>query len=184
MANSDFELFSRRMITFGLLDLLIMLLIFSTLSFTDSSIIQGLSLGFGFFAIFYGIIVVVGFARRNIHYEVKLANFLSFVSGFFLIIGTIQFLIAILANDLFLSLQGILLILLANSTRKRTHTLRHPKYYSWYGQSKNSASGLGTNEVFATCPCCNSLLAVVPELLTVEDKCPHCSGFLVIREEE
>ena len=95
MANSDFELFSRRMITFGLLDLLIMLLIFSTLSFTESSIILGLSLGFGFFSIFYGLIVVIGFARRSINYELKLANFLSFVSGFFMIIGGIQFLIAI-----------------------------------------------------------------------------------------
>jgi len=184
MANSDFELFSRRMITFGLLDLLIMLLIFSTLSFTESSIILGLSLGFGFLSILYGLIVVIGFARRSIHYELKLANFLSFVSGFFLIIGGIQFLIAILANDLILSLQGILLILLANSTRKRTLTLRHPKFVSWYNNQENSASVLSTNEVFATCPSCNSLLAVIPQLLTIEDKCPHCNGFLVIREEE
>lgn len=184
MVNSDFELFSRRMITFGLLDLLIILLIFSTLSFTESSIILGLSLGFGFFSIFYGLIVVIGFARRTIHYEIKLANFLSFVSGFFLIIGAIQFLIAILANDLILSLQGILLILLANSTRKRTLTLRHPEFNSWYSREDNSASALSTNEVFATCPSCNSLLAVVPELLTIEDKCPHCNGYLVIREQE
>ena len=184
MSNSDFELFSRRLITFGLLDLLIIVLIFSTLSFTKNSIIVGLSLGFGLFSVFYGIIVIIGFARRNHHYEIKLANFLSFVSGFFLMIGAIQVLIAILANDLILSLQGILLILLANSTRKRTFTLRHPTYISWYRQHANSAPVLGTNEVFATCPNCNSLLAVVPQLLTAKDKCPHCSGFLVIREEE
>ena len=184
MANSDIDLFSRRMITFGLLDLLIMLLIFSTLSFTESSIILGLSLGFGFFSIFYGLIVVIGFARRSNQYELKLANFLSFVSGFFLIIGGIQFLIAILANDLILSLQSILLILLANSTRKRTLTLRHPKFISWYRKEENSASILSANEVFATCPSCNSLLAVVPKLLTIEDKCPHCNRYLVIREEE
>lgn len=184
MANSDFELFSRRLITFGLLDLLIIVLIFSTLSFTKNSIILGLSLGFGLFSVFYGIIVIIGFARRNHHYEIKLANFLSFVSGFFMIIGGIQFLIAIFANDLILSLQGILLILLANSTRKRTLTLRHPTFISWYNKEENSASALSTNEVFATCPSCNSLLAVVPQLLTIEDKCPHCNCFLVIREEE
>ena len=77
-----------------------------------------------------------------------------------------------------------LLILLANSTRKRTLTLRHPTFISWYNKEENSASALSTNEVFATCPSCNSLLAVVPQLLTIEDKCPHCNCFLVIREEE
>ena len=101
-----------------------------------------------------------------------------------MIIGGIQFLIAIFANDLILSLQGILLILLANSTRKRTLTLRHPTFISLYNKEENSASALSTNEVFATCPSCNSLLAVVPQLLTIEDKCPHCNCFLVIREEE
>ena len=35
------------------------------------------------------------------------------------------------------------------------------------------------NEVFATCPSCSTLLAVIPSKLSEEDKCPNCNGNLV-----
>ena len=80
-------------------------------------------------------------------------------------------------------IQGFLLLMLSVSTFRRIRTIRDPIYRSWYGNlgQKNiqSESQLEEGEVFATCPSCLTLLAVIPEKLSEDDECPHCDGKLV-----
>jgi len=81
------------------------------------------------------------------------------------------------------TIQGILLLLLSISTLRRIKTIRNPTYKNWYNNMKENIdvlnSQLEENEVFATCPSCSTLLAVIPSKLSEEDKCPNCNGNLV-----
>ena len=81
------------------------------------------------------------------------------------------------------TIQGILLLLLSISTIRRIKTIRNPTYKNWYNNMKENIdvlnSQLEENEVFATCPLCSTLLAVIPSKLSEEDKCPNCNGNLV-----
>ena len=81
------------------------------------------------------------------------------------------------------TIQGILLLLLSISTIRRIKTIRNPTYKNWYNNMKENIdvrnSQLEENEVFATCPSCSTLLAVIPSKLSEEDKCPNCNGNLV-----
>ncbi len=86
--------------------------------------------------------------------------------------------------EIFLITQGLLLLLLGNSTRKRVSTIRNPQFMEWYNQGKSSDVVLRTEEVYASCPHCSSLLAVIPSLLGPDDRCPNCDGLLVSSIEE
>lgn len=81
------------------------------------------------------------------------------------------------------TIQGILLLLLSISTIRRIKTIRNPTYKNWYNNMKENIdvlnSQLEENEVFATCPSCSTLLAVIPSKLSLADKCPNCNGNLV-----
>lgn len=81
------------------------------------------------------------------------------------------------------TIQGILLLLLSISTIRRIKTIRNPTYKNWYNNMKENIdvlnSQLEENEVFATCPSCSTLLAVIPSKLSVDDKCPNCNSNLV-----
>ena len=81
------------------------------------------------------------------------------------------------------TIQGILLLLLSISTIRRIKTIRNPTYKNWYNNMKENIdvlnSQLEENEVFAKCPSCSTLLAVIPSKLSEEDKCPNCNGNLV-----
>ena len=43
---------------------------------------------------------------------------------------------------------------------------------------------LHPGEMLAACPTCLAVLAINPMMLSLEDKCPHCDGPLILSEEE
>lgn len=79
-------------------------------------------------------------------------------------------------------IQGLLLLYLCWSMTQRLKLLRHPMFRAWYS-GENPA--LGTNfalqpgEVLASCPHCQSLLAVQPLNIDADEKCPMCNMNLV-----
>ncbi|MEC7681207.1 MAG: hypothetical protein VYA23_00590, partial [Candidatus Thermoplasmatota archaeon] len=96
-----------------------------------------------------------------------------------------QTIVGFLATEIFLTTQGILLILLGNSSRRRQAAIKNPQFIQWYNQENNSDLNLRQEEVYASCPHCSSLLAVIPSLLGPQDRCPNCDGLLVnLKEEE
>ena len=79
-------------------------------------------------------------------------------------------------------IQGFLLLFLCWSMMQRLRLLRHPMFIAWYdGQtpalSQNIA--LQPDEVLASCPHCQSLLAVQPMSLSSDERCPKCNLRLV-----
>lgn len=62
----------------------------------------------------------------------------------------------------------------------------HPVYRMGYSGVGVNESGLEIHEgeMLASCPTCLAVLAINPQLLSPEDKCPHCEGRLVRSEEE
>ena len=174
----------RRLATFGALDLLILGLIFGSISLNGNGLFQGIVIGIGVLLIFYGIILTIRFARKHNRYDLRFANMLQSLSVVFLIVGSIQLIVAILAGDIFLIIQGIFVIWLARNTRKRVSTIRHPRFLEWYNQGSDSPKTLRNEEVYASCPHCSSLLAVIPSLLSPQDRCPNCDRLLVNTTEE
>ena len=80
-------------------------------------------------------------------------------------------------------LQGMLLLFLCWSMSQRLRMLRHPMFRAWYDGKTPALSqsiALQSDEVLASCPHCQSLLAVQPISLTAEEKCPKCFGLLVL----
>ena len=138
----------------------------------------------GLLLLFFGTIVIVGFFQKKIGYDVRLANLEQFLSVIFLSVGLIQTIVGLIAIEIFLITQGLLLVLLGNSTRKRVSTIRNPQFIDWYTKDKPSDVTLRTEEVYASCPHCSSLLAVIPNLLAPHDRCPNCDGLLVSSIEE
>jgi hypothetical protein len=43
---------------------------------------------------------------------------------------------------------------------------------------------LHPGEMIAACPTCLAVLAINPQMLSLEDKCPYCDGPLILSEEE
>ena len=177
------ELF-RRLTTFGVLNLLILILIIATISTNGNGIFLGFIIGLGLLVVFYGTIVTIGFAKKRNLYDIRYANLEQFLSTVFYIVGLIQTIVGFLAVEIFLVIQGLLLILLGNSTRKRVSTIRNAQFMQWYNQRPDSEIILRDEEVYASCPNCDSLLAVIPSLLTKKDRCPNCDGLLVNSIEE
>lgn len=62
----------------------------------------------------------------------------------------------------------------------------HPVYRMGYSGIGVHESGLEIHEgeMLATCPACLAVLAINPQLLSLEDTCPHCEAKLVRLEEE
>ena len=174
----------RRLAIFGALNLLILSLILVSVSGNGNDIFLGFILGFGLLLLFFGSIVIIGFFRRKEGYDARLANLEQFLSVIFLTVGLIQTIVGFIAMEIFLITQGLLLLLLGNSTRKRVSTIRNPQFMEWYNQGKSSDVVLRTEEVYASCPHCSSLLAVIPNLLGPHDRCPNCDGLLVSSIEE
>ena len=174
----------RRLAIFGALNLLILSLILVSVSGNGNDIFLGFILGFGLLLLFFGTIVIIGFFQTKDGYDVRLANLEQFLSVIFLTVGLIQTIVGFIAMEIFLITQGLLLLLLGNSTRKRVSTIRNPQFMEWYNQGKPSDVVLRTEEVYASCPHCSSLLAVIPGLLGPHDRCPNCDGLLVSSIEE
>ena len=78
--------------------------------------------------------------------------------------------------------QGFLLLFLCWSMNQRLRVLRHPIFKAWYLGSTGELSqniALLPDEVLASCPHCQSLLAVQPLNLSADDLCPKCNHSLV-----
>ena len=83
--------------------------------------------------------------------------------------------------------QGMLLLFLCWSMSQRLRMLRHPMFRAWYDGKTPALSqsiALQPDEVLASCPHCQSLLAVQPISLTADEKCPKCFGLQLIHKLE
>ena len=86
------------------------------------------------------------------------------------------------STDLWGYAQGLLLLFLCWSMSQRLRLLRHPLFRAWYsGQAlaANQNIELLPDEVLASCPHCQSLLAIQPMALKSDERCPMCSEPLV-----
>ena len=57
----------------------------------------------------------------------------------------------------------------------------HPMYIAAYLDRGVKIQGfdLAQGEMYAACPTCFSILAIIPSQLSPEDNCPHCGNPLV-----
>ena len=131
-----------------------------------------------------GLVWTLRFRARVPSFDHRIDKLLTNLAVFFLMVGALQAFLGISAGDIGLVLQSGLLVLLGFATRRRIATLHHPMFVDWYGSGKEGASKLSLDEVYATCPSCASLLAVIPSRLSRQDRCPNCDGLLVTISEE
>ena len=174
----------RHLVIFGLLDLGLMMLIMTVIWRAGNSLLGGISLGIGGLVLFYGLVVSNGFRKRSVGYDLKFISMLSFTSAFFIIVGVIEGILALMSGQIILLVQAGLILALGWATRRRISTVRHPTFIEWYARGVDSQVNLRADEVYASCPHCSSLLAVIPSMLGLEDRCPNCEGFLVNSIEE
>ena len=126
-----------------------------------------------------GLVLTLRFRARAPHFDHRIDKLLTNLAVFFLVVGALQAFLGISAGDIGLVLQSVLLVMLGFATRRRIAILHHPMFIDWYGSGKEGASKLNLDEVYATCPSCSSLLAVIPSRLSPQDRCPNCDGLLV-----
>ncbi len=82
-------------------------------------------------------------------------------------------------------IQGFLLLYLCWSMMQRLRMVRHPLFQAWYdggSMALNQNIALMHDEVLASCPHCQSLLAVQPLTLKHDEKCPKCNLPLVSQD--
>ena len=78
---------------------------------------------------------------------------------------------------------GALYVLLGISSIRRVKPLNNVSFRNWLdgtGISEDTLQFLADEEVMSICPHCSSILAVIPSLLSEEDRCPECDGKLVL----
>ncbi len=131
-----------------------------------------------------GLVLTLRFRARVPSFDHRIDKLLSNLAVFFLVVGALTAFLGIIVDDKGLVLQSGLLVLLGFATRRRIATLHHPMFVDWYGSGKEGASKLSLDEVYATCPSCSSLLAVIPSRLSRQDRCPNCDGLLVTISKE
>jgi len=81
--------------------------------------------------------------------------------------------------------QGFLLLYLCWSMMQRLRMVRHPLFQAWYdggSMALNQDIALMPDEVLASCPHCQSLLAIQPLTMKNDEKCPTCNMPLVSQE--
>ena len=79
-------------------------------------------------------------------------------------------------------IQGLLLLYLCWSMLQRLRLIRHPMFRAWYDGVSPALSqqiALDPDEVLASCPHCQSLLAVQPLNISAYELCPKCNLRLV-----
>jgi len=82
-------------------------------------------------------------------------------------------------------LQGFLLLFLCWSMWQRLRLLRHPLFQAWYDGNSFAMENniaLRPNEILASCPNCQSLLAIQPLTMGSDECCPKCNSRLVSDE--
>lgn len=99
--------------------------------------------------------------------------------GAFAVFGALQ---VLGGGSLFL---GLMLVATAVYIWTRVRVVENPAFRAWYDEVSGVTpvgQQLERGEVMASCPHCRSLLAVRPDVLGPEDRCPHCDGRLVLSE--
>ena len=161
-------------------DIGIFVLIMVTIGNLGNTLFDGFALGIAGLIVLYALATAFGFRQKKPNLDQKYSNLLRLLAMFFITVGAVQGLLSIASNQMILLIQSGLLLLLGRATNRRIKTLRHPMFVQWSG----SSSELAGEEVYASCPHCSSLLAVIPARLSIEDRCPNCEGFLITSHEE
>ena len=174
----------RHLFIFGLLDIGIFVLIMVTIGNLGNTLFDGFALGIAGLIVLYALATAFGFRQKKPNLDQKYSNLLRLLAMFFITVGAVQGLLSIASNQMILLIQSGLLLLLGRATNRRIKTLRHPMFVQWFSQGSGSSSELAGEEVYASCPHCSSLLAVIPTRLSIEDRCPNCEGFLITSHEE
>jgi len=105
---------------------------------------------------------------------------LAFVTILFLIYAVFNLLL-ILRGDISGFFVVIFISFAVFSTIRRIMQHFHPMYIAAYLDKGVKIQGfdLAQGEMYAACPTCFSILAIIPSQLSPEDNCPHCGNQLV-----
>ena len=179
------ELLHRHLTRFIAIDVLLLIVLLTTMNTSGSSSILVFYMLLGLVLIPLGIVSVISMLKRSSGgINLGIAS-LGFIGAAFLLLGVLGG-ISYLTGESKEILLPAVLILLGASTLKKIPTMKNPLYDMWYRGANNSqlSGNEFEQEVLATCPSCHSVLAVFPNQLTTNDKCPNCSERLVYSEEE
>nr|AIF23699.1 hypothetical protein [uncultured marine group II/III euryarchaeote SAT1000_18_B12] len=179
------ELLHRHLTRFIAIDVLLLIVLLTTMNTSGSSSILVFYMLLGLVLIPLGIVSVISMLKRSSGgINLGIAS-LGFIGAAFLLLGVLGG-ISYLTGESKEILLPAVLILLGASTLKKIPTMKNPSYDMWYRGANNSqlSGNEFEQEVLATCPSCHSVLAVFPNQLTINDKCPNCSERLVYSEEE
>ena len=185
MEPGRMELLHRHLTRFIAVDVLLLILLLTTMNTSGSASILVFHMLLGLILIPLGIVSVISMLRRGSGGIYLGIASLGFTGAAFLLLGALGG-IGYLTGESKEILLPAVLILLGASTLKKIPTMKNPSYEMWYrGANSSHQSGNGfEQEVLATCPSCHSVLAVLPNQLTINDTCPNCSERLVHSEEE
>jgi len=185
MEPGRMELLHRHLTRFIAIDILLLIVLLTTMGTSGSASILLFYMLLGLVLIPLGIVSVISMIRRSSGgINLGIAS-LGFTGAAFLLLGVLGGISYLTGESKELLLPAVL-ILLGASTLKKIPTMKNPSYDMWYrGVNNSQLSGNEfEQEVLATCPSCHSVLAVFPNQLTINDKCPNCSERLVYSEEE
>ena len=185
MEPGRMELLHRHLTRFIAIDILLLIVLLTTMGTSGSASILLFYMLLGLVLIPLGIVSVISMIRRSSGgINLGIAS-LGFTGAAFLMLGAFGG-IGYLTGESKEILLPVVLILLGSSTLKKISTMKNPSYDMWYRGAKNSQHSQNEfeQEVLATCPACHSILAVFPNQLTINDMCPNCSERLVYSEEE
>ena len=185
MEPSRMELLHRHLTRFIAVDVLLLIVLLITMNTSGSASIFVFYMLLGLVLIPLGIVSVISMLRRGSGgINLGIAS-LGLTGAAFLLLGALGG-IGYLTGESKEILLPAVLILLGASTLKKIPTMKNPSYEMWYrGANSSHHSGIEfEQEVLATCPSCHSVLAVLPNQLTINDTCPNCSERLVHSEEE
>jgi hypothetical protein len=174
----------RHLCIFTMLDMLIFALLMYRFAMVSGPFTEFLILLTAALICGTGLVLALRFRARVPSFDHRIDKLLTNLAVFFLVVGALQAFQGISDWDISLVLRSGLLVLLGFATRRRIATLHHPMFVDWYGSGKEGASNLSLDEVYASCPSCSSLLAVIPSRLSRQDRCPNCDGLLVTISEE
>ena len=178
------EALHRHLIRFIAIDIMLLVLLLATIWTSGSASILVFYMILGLILIPLGIVSVISMLRRApMGISLGIAS-LGLTGAAFLLLGSLGSVGYLTGKSSEILLPAVL-ILLGASTLKKITTMRNPSYNMWYIEAYSSQHSeiVFEKEVFATCPTCLSVLAVIPEQLSINDVCPNCQGKLVFEEE-
>ena len=182
MEEAAFRRFHRQIVVFAIIDLLIISLVIAqpVIDYIPSLVISASLI----ITLIIVVIIANGFYSRSEPYLDRMVNMNEIMKILFLMIGIIHLIVGISSGEFALLIQAALLVALSVVKRRNITQMKHPLYLKWYTSGAGEKQILSEGEVFATCPSCQSLLAVIPSMLSPSDRCPNCEGLLVTSIEE